>query len=410
MAISSFWGALLGALWAGDLAGEAPREVRAIWVTRWDFRSEADVRRIVERCAALGLNRIYFQVRGQADAFYRSRLEPWGEELGGRDPGFDPLEVALEAARARRIELHAWVNVLAGWKGKTPPRSQKHVAHEHPEWFLLDRDGKRHLLSSHYTMLNPCLPEVRRHLVSVLLDIVERYPVDGLHLDYIRFIIVEARTRGIVPYDPYTLSLFRKRTGGFPIRHPDEWDLFRREAVDTLVREIAAATRKARPRLKLTAAVIGDFERGRKLFFQDAVKWRAEGWVDELVPMTYTADAGHFAAQAKAALEAAGRACVVAGIGVHEIGDARTLSRQIEICRALEAGGYSLFAYSSLFPNAAGKQSLALAESLRAALIELNRHGATASIAPPRPAPRSEPSPAGTLSPCAPGKAPAGAR
>jgi uncharacterized lipoprotein YddW (UPF0748 family) len=77
----------------------ATDEVRAIWVTRFEYQSEADVRTILANCAALGFNTILFQVRGQADAYYRSSIEPWAERLGGRDPGFDPLDVACRESK-----------------------------------------------------------------------------------------------------------------------------------------------------------------------------------------------------------------------------------------------------------------------------------------------------------------------
>ena len=99
-------------------------EVRAIWVTRWDYRSAGDIRTIIQNCKSLGLNRIYFQVRGRSDAFYRSSHEPWAEELGGLDPGFDPLAIAVSEAGKNAMQLHAWANVLAGWKGKIPLRAK----------------------------------------------------------------------------------------------------------------------------------------------------------------------------------------------------------------------------------------------------------------------------------------------
>src|SRR5688572_12674087 len=93
-------------------------DVRAIWVTRFEYQTEADVKAIVANCAALGFNTILFQVRGQADAYYRSSIEPWAERLGGRDPGFDPLDVACREAKRRGVALHAWVNVMPAWRGK----------------------------------------------------------------------------------------------------------------------------------------------------------------------------------------------------------------------------------------------------------------------------------------------------
>src|SRR5438067_11750237 len=88
----------------------AADEVRAIWVTRFEYQTEAEVKTILANCASLGFNTILFQVRGQADACYRSSIEPWAERLGGRDPGFDPLEVACRESRRLGLSLHAWVN------------------------------------------------------------------------------------------------------------------------------------------------------------------------------------------------------------------------------------------------------------------------------------------------------------
>ena len=260
-------------------------EVRAIWVTRWDYRSAGDIRTIIQNCKSLGLNRIYFQVRGRSDAFYRSSHEPWAEELGGMDPGFDPLTIAVSEAGKNAMQLHAWANVLAGWKGKVPPENKTHLYHTHPDWFLTDRAGKTWRSSSHYSMLNPCNPEVRKHLVAVLGDLVARYKIDGLHLDYIRFVFPDPDKKGQVPYDNKTLRAFRNETKGFPSRYPALWDEFRRKAIDAVVRDISRAARAARPRCVVSAAVIRDISRGRKVFFQDSPTWIRSGWIDDVLPM-----------------------------------------------------------------------------------------------------------------------------
>jgi uncharacterized lipoprotein YddW (UPF0748 family) len=94
-------------------------EARAVWVNRFEYNSPADVREIVQRVAAANFNVIYFQVRGQGDAYYRSALEPCAIRLCGRlgngSPPFDPLQIAIDEAHARGIQLHAWVNALPGW-------------------------------------------------------------------------------------------------------------------------------------------------------------------------------------------------------------------------------------------------------------------------------------------------------
>ena len=135
--------------------------------------------------------------------------------------GFDPLAVAIDQARREGVELHAWINVLPAWKGSAPPKSRRHVFHRHPEWFLTDRRGVRlHLSASEYTILNPCLPEVRDYLVSVVRDLVRRYSVDGVHMDYVRFIRRDEKRGRDFPYDRRSLLLFREATGATPFDAP----------------------------------------------------------------------------------------------------------------------------------------------------------------------------------------------
>jgi uncharacterized lipoprotein YddW (UPF0748 family) len=371
-------------------------EIRAMWVTRWDFKTEADVRKIVAGCAALGLNVVVFQVRGQADAFYRSNLEPWGEELEGPrdrggDPGFDPLAVAIDEAHARGLALVAWANVLPGWKGASPPSSRKHLVHAHPDWFLTDQAGRRKtLVTDRYALVNPCRPEVRAHIAAVLSDIGTRYPIDGLQIDYIRFLDRDLSKGEDVPYDPATIRLFRKEAGAAPKDAPDAWDGFRRQAVDRLVAEIAAAARAARPGLRLSVAAIRDASHARAHLFQDAADWKRRGWVEDVYPMNYERDLGRFRDLSSGWTESCGGPSTVMGIGVHLLPGAADLQDQV---RALRTGpgprpaGYCLFALSEFFTTASREAKLdpasaALRSQLRMVLAALNRK-----------APKKEPDP-----------------
>jgi len=356
----------------------AAREVRAIWITRWDYKTEADVRQAVKSCAALGLNRIFFQVRGRADAFYRSKLEPWGEEIGGKDPGFDPLLAAIDESRKRGVELHAWVNVLPAWKGSASPLDPRHVLHLHPEWFLTDNRGNRRLKSkADYTILNPCLPEVRSYLTSVVEDIASRYAVQGVQLDYIRFLGRNKRAGEDFPYDATTLRLFKKYSGESPERAPAQWDRWRQMCVDTLLYRISEAVRKARPGCQVSVAAIQDYERARQDLFQDVVKWQSRGWIDEVYPMTYDRDGSIFSFRAKMALSQGIAGKVFPGIGVHLLPSAQEIARQIHAARALGAPGYCLFAFASFFPSPSHESkddsdSRRLRSELRQALLSLN--------------------------------------
>ena len=92
-------------------------ELRGVWVDRWTFSSASDVEDIMANAAAAGFNTVFFQIRGNADAYYHSQYEPWAKGLTGtlgQDPGWDPLEVAVASGHARRV---AW------WAGGRDPHA-----------------------------------------------------------------------------------------------------------------------------------------------------------------------------------------------------------------------------------------------------------------------------------------------
>jgi uncharacterized lipoprotein YddW (UPF0748 family) len=310
----------------------------------------------MENCEGLGLNAVLFQVRGNGTVFYPSHIEPWSEALGGRSPGFDPLEVAVREAHAHDLELHAWVNVMPAWRGPNPPQDPRQLYNAHPEWFWYDQKGRRQPLvqtiegqpGGWYVSLNPCLPEVRQYLVSVFEEIVRGYDIDGLHLDYIRFPNDNA-PRGVdYPYDPRTLALYQAATGRSPADNREIWSQWRAEQVSRLVYETRVMMRRVNPRMKLSAAVNPDPIRARTAYFQDGGTWTAKDWVDCLLPMNYTPDEATFVQRAEAWRRRAHGKAIVMGVGLHMTGTAHNAARQIELADRWK-GGFSLFAYSSLF-------------------------------------------------------------
>jgi len=327
-------------------------QMRAIWVTRWDYKSPSDIAIIMENCQRAGFNTILFQVRGNGTAFYRSKLEPWADELGGRDPGFDPLATACREAHRRGLGLHAWVNVMPGWRGKKPPANRRQLYHAHADWFWRDASGRREPLGW-YNNLNPCYPEVRAYLVAVMREIARKHPVDGLHMDYIRFpnewneSYRHRRTVPDYPRDPRTLALFRRATGHTPATAPRLWDGWRTEQVTRLVRDIRAMLRKVRPSVTLSAAIGAVPDDARRRHFQDARRWVAEGLVDMVFPMNYSADARSFARCLKTWSRESTRVPVVVGV-MFDQRDAQTVIAQLG--EAMNSSRhFSAFAYNSLF-------------------------------------------------------------
>ncbi len=367
---------------SGCVAPQLRQPTRAIWVTRFDYKTPSDVVQIMDNCAAAGFNTVLFQVRGNGTAFYCSKFEPWATELGGVDPGWDPLALACAEAHSRKMQLHAWVNVMPGWTGPRPPLNPEQLYNKHPEWFWYDADGNRQPMvhpgpereRSWYVSLNPCIPEVRAYLVDVFRDLVSRYDVDGLHMDYIRFPnepVVTGEKIPDYPRDARTLELFsmsfqlewfRPAAERTPEGAPQRWDEWRTAQVTQLVREIRDMLRRAKPQAVLSASV-GPVPASARKHFQDAIAWREQGLVDAIILMNYSDGPEQFGQRLSLWVDTQPRNWVTGKPRVPVVpglwfGSARrrpentaaAVRKQIELARE-KTGNFCVFAYSSLFDS-----------------------------------------------------------
>ncbi|MEX2466315.1 MAG: family 10 glycosylhydrolase [Gemmatimonadota bacterium] len=365
-------------------------EVRGLWVIRSSMTSEAEVRAMVDRAAVAGFNTLVVQVRGRADAFYRSSLEPRAQTLTG-PADFDPLALAIEEGHRRGLAVHAWVNTHLVWGPAAPPASQRHILNARPDWLGVPRalgselytlapndpryvdalrryaDTNRATVEGIYT--SPSHPEVQARVHGVWMELLERYDLDGIHFDYIRF------PSGTFDYSRGALERFRAwvaaREGraveggpgfatwaealAFVDARPEAWAEFRREQITGLVRRIYRDVKARRPEVVVSAAVIADADDAYRHRFQDWRGWLAEGILDIAVPMAYTTDNGRFDRQVAEARDAAGeRERTWAGIGAWLNGIDGTLQK-IDLARARGVGGIVLFSYDWAVTAASGE-------------------------------------------------------
>lgn len=345
------------------------REARGVWLSRWEYTSHLDNRtpqaqqqKIIEvmRLARKAkLNFIFFQVRGQCDAFYRSQLEPWAAELTGRlgqEPGWDPLLFAVKTAHRHGLELHAWLNTFSCWKGKQPPphSTPEHVYHSHPEWLCADKQGKPMTLGDHYIYLSPGIPAVRRHVHQVAMELVNNYNIDGIHFDYIRY-PENAKAAGY-SHDVISVQRFRSANG-----NPRQlaWADWQREQINIFLNNFYHKAIQQKPMLKISAAVLGKGDESPTgsfhVVFQDSRRWLQAGCVDFLVPMIYWRR-GHptasFDRLAQNWIQSnATDRLIIPGIGTYKYNrpdwSANEIQEQVDICRRLGAQGVAFFSYSS---------------------------------------------------------------
>lgn len=370
----------------------------AIWVVRRPYGSPGEIAALMEQCRQAGFNTVLFQVRGEATAHYRSKIEPFAYEYRGGDPGFDPLEVACREAHRRGLALHGWINVIPAWRGDTPPPDTRHIYYQQPDWFWYDQHGQRQPLGW-YVSLNPCLPEVRKYLVEICREIVTNYPVDGLHLDYIRFPTDQDPKGRDYPYDSKTLALYKRATGKRPQDGAWSWNKWRTDQVTQLVREIRQMMRHKAPTVKLTAACTPDLDEARKYRFQDAPSWVREGLIDRAFVMNYSAKTQAFRQRQEAWRREAGGRLVAAGIGAYLHATPQTTLDQLALAENW-GDGFGLFSNNALLTST--PQAQQHLQAIRPTLLMMrDRALARNRKAPPRdqPAPTPSPAPARSTTP-----------
>lgn len=273
-----------------------PPQLRALWVDAFNpgIKNPGQIGTLVRDARAGGFNALIVQVRRRGDRYFQQGPEPFTEDPGV-GPDFDPLATLIEQAPAVGIEVHAWGAVLPVWRWPTPPRAADHVYNRHgpaaegrDRWLTYSAKGA----PTYY--LDPGHPDAASHTVQVFADLVRRYPVDGIHLDYIRY---DGQDYG---YNPVNVERFSARYGrrGQPDPQDPQWSDWRRRQVTNLARRIYLEALAVRPDIKVSAALItwgeppsraNPFSETRAYWqtFQDWRAWLEEGILDLAVPMNY---------------------------------------------------------------------------------------------------------------------------
>ncbi|MDQ8190804.1 glycoside hydrolase family 10 protein [Roseibacillus persicicus] len=265
-----------------------PREFRGAWSAcvyniDWPSRKgmsagsqQAELRAILNRMQSLNMNAIIFQVRPNADAVYNSSLEPWSSWISGtmgRSPGYDPLSFCISEAHARGIEVHAWFNPFRALPNSSMPTARNHVTRTNPS---VIRKFKS------YSWMDPASSWTRSHALKVMMDVVRRYDIDGLHIDDYFY-----------PYPDLNKDLTPKQ------KFPDgKTPAQRRAYVDGFVKDMYSAVKREKPWVRVGISPFGIWRPGvpsgttakidaYRHLSADSRKWLANGWCDYLSPQLY---------------------------------------------------------------------------------------------------------------------------
>lgn len=343
-------------------------EMRALWVTRYDWDEDptpAKIDEIVQNAAAAGFNAIFFQVRGEADAFYTPGLEPWSRLLTGKlglDPGWDPLLTMIDKAHQEGIQVHAYVNVYPIWLGCGVPQQAAGPTHL---YFLMDtmhgiEDGKQRgvqwdqsnnltCISGDYRRATPASVAFDNHILAVVTDMVNRYDLDGIHLDHIRY------ANG-ASCDPVSLCVYNGYSPDCQVNlscnMTTSYRDWQRRQVNGTVRKFYERIVPLKPGLWLSAAVWPIYQTGYSTYHQDSLAWTESGTIDSISPMIYLPFADT-AVKWKGVVEGFqddsrrnGRFIIPGISGADD--NFSGIAERIEAARQLETAGHAIFSYGAL--------------------------------------------------------------
>jgi len=277
------------------------REFRAAWVATvhnldWPSRpglSVVEMKReanaILDRLAELNMNAVIFQVRPHADAIYLSNLEPMSYYLTGKqgtalEGDFDPLAYWIKQAHSRGLQLHAWFNPYRVYHSPhSGPVSDQWIVKSRPELVVkLRKEG--------FWWVDPSLPEAREYTINVVMDVVDRYDIDGVHFDDYFYPYPAYNQNKDFP-DAANYKKYRESGGDLEIK---DW---RRDAVNQLISQLHDQIKATKKHVEFGISPFGIWRPGypsgisgldqyNKLY-ADARLWIRNGWVDYLMPQLY---------------------------------------------------------------------------------------------------------------------------
>lgn len=284
------------------------KEFRGVWiatVNNLDWPSapglsaevqKKELQELIERIERLNLNAVFLQIRPTSDAFYESETEPWSYFLTGKQgkpttPFFDPLAYAIELCHSKNMELHAWFNPFRVRNSSRFKLNPLNFASKHP-LYIREYDHKQ--------FLDPGIPQVRKHIIQVIMEVVRNYDIDAVHLDdyFYPYPANGLKFPDLKTFHQYGKGYYPKKLG--------DW---RRENINLFISALHDSIQAAKPTVKLGISPFGIWRnkkddvngspgvKGLTSYddlYADVYKWLSKDWIDYVIPQLYWEQGNRF--------------------------------------------------------------------------------------------------------------------
>ncbi len=324
-------------------------ENRSVWY-RSSEKNDSEVRATVELMSELGINAVYIETwyNGQTIGYSD---DPRIKHNSAAHGDYDVLEGFCRIGHEYGIEIHAWCeNFFIGTDG--------YLVDLMKDKRCIDRNGKDRYPCDYgdFIFMNPNDRECRDLVLDVYKELITRYDIDGIHLDYIRFsepnpdggdfgynddIIKGFQEAYSTNIDPHVITS----------EHPmwNNWCKYREEIINSFVEEVYFALKAIDSNIYLSAACYPDFPNVPRWNYQNFQDWVNKGYMDEIFSMSYGADLSYPLSNAKGFITAINGKCYYSiGVSAFESTSASILIEQIFYSKQAGASGSSPFSWGSL--------------------------------------------------------------
>lgn len=336
----------------------------ALWIVRNNISTPEKIDKLVKLIKDTNIKNIFVQVRGRGDSYYNSEFEPLAFDVPA---GFDPLKYLIEKTNNTDIKVHAWINVSFVLNAEDYPPDMRHILSKHPEWITYDYTGRamsdyskreleKNLLEGFF--IDPAIPGVKKHIAGIVTDILSKYRLNGIHLDFIRYPYsgynsYEKRYLSDFGYNPEARKIFKRKYGVDPIKinrlkdspQKELFDQFRRDQVTDIVKIVNRIVKSTDKNLVLSAAVMPRYDWGKKVYFQDWPVWLNEKYIDLACVMSYTSSTSSFKNYVEYANDTRYNDKIFMGIGVKQGTKLKKAMEQIDISYNRGMRGYAIFSF-----------------------------------------------------------------
>ncbi|AFZ46537.1 protein of unknown function DUF187 [Cyanobacterium stanieri PCC 7202] len=288
---ASYFTMLMVGGWSIPVFSQTTPEIRGVWLTTSDTETIFDrpkMKEAMANLASMNFNTIYPVVWNSGYALYPSPVA----QRAGIQPfihrgfqGQEPLAELIDEAHRHQLLVLPWFE----FGFMAPPTSE--LALKHPQWLTQAQDGSQTTSSAagEVVWLNPFHPEVQQFITSLVMEVINRYDIDGIQFDDHLALPVS------LGYDSYTRNLYRQETNQNPPTNfrDGAWVRWRANKITDFVEQLNRQIKARKPNAIFSVSP-NPYTTAYNSFLQDWLDWVRKDLINELIVQVYRADFSAF--------------------------------------------------------------------------------------------------------------------